>query len=686
MHRQPDHPHHGDGSSSDEAHEAPRHAGISPARHSLNPILLDAPVIDAGRGRASVFLTPASAAIERSLPMIVAGSSGVLLLGAFIASQSGAPSPLRDLLILLAFAIAAIPAVASVWDSFQHLRIDIDVLMLLGAVLAAIIGSPMEGGLLLFLFALSGALEEYSLDRTQAAIVSLHNLIPTQAIVLGRSGAHRMSLKRVAVGQRVLVRPGDRVPLDGIVVEGNSSINESAITGESLPRDKGVGDTVFAGTANIQGRLVVEVTKAASDTTLARILKLVTEARHKRADVQRLIDRIGPTYSVLVVTASVTTGLLLHFVGGVGGKQSVYRAIALLIVCSPCALVIATPVAYLSAIAAAARRGILIKGGVFLETLARAKAIVFDKTGTLTTGQICLARLITHDGISDDEALRYAGALEASSSHPLAGAVMAGLADRQLEPYSVQDLTSIPGRGLSASSNGRRVWIGRPDLATEHVQADHRASFEDSLKTVYRSGKAAAALVIDGLPNILVFEDSVRSTASETLSRLRANGVQRIDMLTGDHELVASTIATQLGVDGFRANLLPEDKLTAARELRDQHGIVVMVGDGVNDAPALASADVGIAIGSIGADVALEAADIVLMNNSLDGVAWVHAHAKRTAQVVRQNLTLAIGVIVVLSGFAVAGHVPLPLAVIGHEGSTVLVALNAMRLLGGPRP
>ncbi|MEE9296198.1 MAG: heavy metal translocating P-type ATPase, partial [Phycisphaerae bacterium] len=353
--------------------------------------------------------------------------------------------------------------------------------------------------------------------------------------------------------------------------------------------------------------------------------------------------------------------------------------------CSPCALVIATPVAYLSAIAAAAKRGVLIKGGVYLETLARAKAIVFDKTGTLTTGRVKLKQVITHDSVAEDEALRLAGGLESSSSHPLAAAVMAELAEQRLEPYPVQGVTDVAGRGLSATSNGRRVWIGSPRFAAQYVDAAHRDLFETSLRSVYSTGSAASALVIDGVPNILVFEDTVRPNAAHTLARLRAGGVERIHMLTGDHELVAAAIAKELKVDDFRADLLPEDKLDAARELRRRHGPNVMVGDGVNDAPALAGADVGIAIGSIGADVALEAADIVLMNDSLEGVAWVHAHAKRTAQIVRQNLFLAIGVIVVLAGFALTGHIPLPLAVMGHEGSTLCVALNALRLLGGSK-
>jgi len=466
-------------------------------------------------------------------------------------------------------------------------------------------------------------------------------------------------------------------------VEGGSSVNESAITGESVPRDKNVGDRVFAGTSNVNGRLVVHVSKRSTDTTLAKILRLVTEARQKRASVQRLIDRIGPTYSTCVIAGSVLAGVALHFVFDVGGKEAVRRAIAVLIVCSPCALIIATPVAYMASIGAAALRGVLIKGGAYLEILAGTKTVVFDKTGTLTTGHIRLAEIVTSDGHDETHALRVAGAIESASSHPLAKAVMDELSRRRLDPYEVSDLHSVPGEGVSARANGHAVWIGRPSLAGSRITSAERARFEQRVEAVYRSGRAASALVIDGNPSLLVFADTLRHNAASTLAGLRRNGVARIEMLTGDHQMVADALAKTLVLDGYRAELLPEQKQGVAEELQASYGSLVMVGDGVNDAPALAAADVGIAIGSIGADVALEAADIVLMNDNLDGVAWVYSQARRTARIVRQNLTVAIGVIVVLAGFALAGRVPLPLAVIGHEGSTVLVALNAMRLLAG---
>jgi len=654
---------------------------FAPRRRSLNPVLLDAPLVDADAGEASVFLTPQAQTAERHMPLISAAAAGGSLLAAFACAQLGASRPVVHLLTLIAFAIAGVPALSSVWESVREIKIDIDVLMLLGAGLAAVIGSPMEGALLLVLFALSGALESYALRRTQSAIVALRNLSPTDAVLLTDAGPRTVRLKEVARGQRVLVRPGDRVPLDGCVVEGRSAVDESAITGESVPREKAPGDDVYAGTVNTHGRLVVEVTRLANDTTLARVVELVTEARQQKAGVERLIDRIGPTYSVVVIALSIAAALLLPFVLGLSWTESIRRGIALLIVGSPCALIIATPVAYLSGIAGAARRGVLIKGGRYLEALARTAVMVFDKTGTLTTGQVRLVEVVPHAGLDGDEALRVAAAVESSSTHPLARAVVTAVEERQLTPYASDDFRSIPGEGLSARVNGRQVWIGRPGLATGRIEGEARDWCAATVERVRTEGRTAAVMLIDDDPSVLVFQDTLRDQAAECVAALRRQGIGRIEMLTGDHDLVAAAIARQVGLDGFEAELMPEDKLTAGRRLRERYGHIVMVGDGVNDAPALVDADVGIAVGSVGADVALDAADIVLMGDRIEQVAWLHRQARRTAAIVRQNLTLAIGVIAVLGIFALFAGVPLPLAVIGHEGSTVLVALNALRLL-----
>jgi Cd2+/Zn2+-exporting ATPase len=324
---------------------------------------------------------------------------------------------------------------------------------------------------------------------------------------------------------------------------------------------------------------------------------------------------------------------------------------------------------------------VLIKGGVFLETMARARAIVFDKTGTLTTGRIRLIEVSPGEGQTEKDLLRLAGALEESSSHPFAAAIMARLTESGWNPHTVRDLRNIPGEGVLGVADGRDVWIGKPASAESRVSKGRLPRLRDEVDRAHASGAAASVLVADGVPGVLIFEDHLRDNAIDTIRDLRSGGVTHLYMLTGDHESVASRVAKILDIDGYKAELLPEEKLSATNEIRQEFSPIVMVGDGVNDAPALAAADVGIAIGSIGSDVALEAADIVLLHENIRSVAWVHALARRTSAVVRQNLALAIGVIVVLAAFTVAAGVPLPLAVIGHEGSTILVALNALRLL-----
>jgi Cd2+/Zn2+-exporting ATPase len=711
---------------------------FSSARRALKPVLSDEAVADFAGSTANVFYTPAARRIARHMELIIAAGAGLCLASAWVIDLSAGPRPLRDLFILLAFAVAGIPALSQVWSKLSEFRIDIDLLMLLGAGLAAYIGSPFEGALLLFLFALSGGLESYALRRTQSAIVALRQLTPTEATLIDNGAAARVPLRQVRVGATVLVKPGEKIPVDGTVTDGSSSIDESAITGESIPRDCGIGDTVFAGTQNLNGRLEVRVIKLAADTTLARIVELVTEARHHPARAQRLIDRIGPTYSLTVICLAILTAAASATLFGLEGKEAIRRGIALLIVASPCALIIATPVAYLSAIAAAARRGVLVKGGAYLEVVARARVVAFDKTGTLTTGRVRLTDIEIDDRIDEREALRLAGAIEASSAHPLAAAVNEALKERRLTAYAVTDYKSVPGEGESGLVEGRSVWIGRPELVAHHTREGtacvgptgkpacgwQTSSLAQSVRQTGKSvphttvgagrasplsratqstignrestmidvverteqlrceGKTVSAIVVDGTVGLLAFRDTIRGDSADCVQQLRRQGIRRIEMLTGDHEIIARQVASQLALDGYLAELAPEDKLTAIRKLQSEYGALVLVGDGINDAPALAHADAGIAMGSMGADVALEAADMVLMKDRIERVAWIHRHALRTAGIVRQNLTLAIAVIAVLSVAAALGRIPLPMAVIGHEGSTVLVALNALRLLG----
>ncbi|MCH8967179.1 MAG: cation-translocating P-type ATPase, partial [Planctomycetes bacterium] len=608
------------------------------------------------------------------------GGSGIFLATAWTLSLTGGPQPLQHLFTLLAFAVAGVPAIQTVWGKIRTGRIDVDLLMLLGAGLAAYIGSPFEGALLLFLFAFSGGLENLALRRTQSAITSLRHLAPNEATLIEGKSTRRISIRQIAIGAAILVRPGDKVPLDGVVVDGSSSVDESAITGESIPRDCKPGDTVFAGTQNLNGRLEVRVTKLSGDTTLAKIVELVTQAKQHPARAQRLIDRIGPIYSIIVMAGAAGTALVAWLVG-LSGDVAMLRGIALLIVASPCALIIATPVAYLSAIAAAARRGVLIKGGAHLESIARAKVFAFDKTGTLTTGEIRLTDIVATDAIEETTALELAGAISASSTHPLATAVNAALQERGLTAPAVSEYESTPGEGAGGVIEGRTVWLGRPELVAQRASTETADRVVRQARRLREQGKTVSAVVVDGAAILLGFQDTIREGSARCIELLRRQGVTRIEMLTGDHEIVARKVTTSLRLDGFLAELVPQAKVAGVEMLRAKHGPVVLIGDGINDAPALAHADTGIAMGAMGAQIALDAADVVLMKDRIEVVAWLQNHARRTAGIVRQNLTLAIGVIAILSVFAVMGYIPLPLAVIGHEGSTVVVALNALRLL-----
>lgn len=658
---------------------------LLPTRRPFKPVLADEPIVDTGETAVNIFYTPAAQDVARLMDLLIAGAAGGSLLTAWVLSMTHGPVPLVNLFVFLAFVIAGVPALPDMWGKLRAYSIDIDFLMLLGACLAAYIGSPFEGALLLFLFALSGALEDFALRRTQSAIVALRALSPTEANLIDGETVRRVPLRQLKPGQVVLVRPGEKIPIDGEVVAGASSVDEAAITGESLPRDCGPGDAVFAGTQNTDGRLEIRVTHLAADTTLARIIKLVTDARHHPARAQRLIDRIGPTYSAVVILSAVAVGLVGWAVFGLAGNEAVRRGIALLIVASPCALIIATPAAYLSGMAASARRGVLVKGGSHLETTARAGVFVFDKTGTLTTGRIRMTDIEMNGAVSREETLRIVAGVESSSSHPLAAAVVAAARQEGLQPVAVDEFRSSPGAGESAVVNGRRVWIGRPELVHEHADAKDVEAILSRSRALREQGKTVSVVVLGADVGLLAFADTIRDEAHACVRQLRRQGVRRVDMLTGDHEIVARRVADDLQLDGFLAELKPEDKVSAVERLKAQYGAIVLVGDGINDAPALARADVGVAMGSIGAEIALEAADVVVMKDRIERVAWLHAHALRTAAIVRQNLVFAIGVIATLSVFSVLGSVPLPLAVVGHEGSTVLVALNALRLLQSRR-
>jgi len=577
-------------------------------------------------------------------------------------------------------------------------QVDVDLLMILAALGAAYVNHAFEGAMLLFLFSLSHALQEMAIEKSRSAITALMKLRPETALCKRGTQTVVVKIDQLAVDDRVLVRPGEAIPVDGVVVEGESSVNQASITGESLPVGKKPGDALFAGTLNEQGGLEMRVTKIATESTLAKLIALVEKAQGQKAQTQRFLENAERWYAlgVIVFTALLifVPWLLLRH----AFQPTFYRAMTVMVVASPCALVISTPASILSAIAAAARRGVLFKGGVYLEKAAKIDVVAFDKTGTLTEGRPVVTDLqaIIEPGDSpervscaQEELLWLAAAVEARSEHPLARAVVAEAKRRFMPIERVTKFQSVAGHGVSAEVVGRRIAVGNLKYF-DGYESPERTSLEERMNLLHDAGKTGMLVgEICGehdKPTVrylgfIAVADKVREEAPAIVARLRELGVKKVVMLTGDGRRVAGAVARACGVDEFHADLLPQDKVRVIQKLKET-GRVAMVGDGVNDAPALATADVGVAMGAAGTDVAMETADVVLMSDALDGIPYTLALSRRTRTVVFQNLTFALGVIVVLIVSALGLHLPLPLGVVGHEGSTVLVCLNGLRLLG----
>jgi Cd2+/Zn2+-exporting ATPase len=588
--------------------------------------------------------------------------------------------PLYVIAYLAGGTTAAINGAKALWER----QIDVDFLMVAAALGAAAIGDWAEGGTLLFLFSLSNAMQEYALDRTRQAIRALMDLRPATARLMREGHEQTVKVEDLIIGDVVEVRPGERLPADGEITAGDSAIDQSPITGESIPVEKRVGDRVFAGSINGGGALSVRVTRRAADSTLARIILLVEEAQSERAPTQKRLDAFEQKYAVGVVSMTILATLIPPFVLGWAWDVAFYRAIALMVVASPCALVISTPASILSAIAAGARHGVLFKGGAHVESLAGIKVIAFDKTGTLTVGKPQVTDVLAH-GITDNELLTLAASVESKSEHPLARAVVEAAKQRGLRWPEALNLKATAGKGVTAQVEGRAIHIGTPD----HLWAQGLALTEADVQqatALEEHGKTAMFVGTDRLLGVIAVADTVRPEARAAVAALKALGIQKTVMLTGDNARAARAIGESAGVDEVRAELLPEDKVTVIKQLLKDYGQVAMVGDGVNDAPALASATVGIAMGAGGTDAALETADVVLMSSDLSKLPYALGLGRRGMQVVKQNLTFAMGVIAVLIisnlvSSATGQNFPLPLGVVGHEGSTVIVVLNGLRLL-----
>jgi len=481
----------------------------------------------------------------------------------------------------------------------------------------------------------------------------------------------------------VLVRPGERFPIDGEVIAGTSDVNQATITGESMPVHKQVSDPVFAGTVNGNGSLEIRVSRLAKDTTLARIVKMVEEAQSTKANTQRMLDSFEERYAIFVLAAAVLLIFVPWLVLGQEFQPTFYRAMTWLVVASPCALVISTPASILSAIANGARHGVLFKGGVHLEKTATLKVLAFDKTGTLTMGAPALNALYTYADLGEDEVLRLVAALESRSEHPLAKAIVQAAHARTLSLPPSTGFRAIPGQGVEGVVESHTLWIGNERMFEER-SVKIPAKIAAMAETLHGEGQTAMYVYSASTQQflgLLAVSDTLREDAIDMIKALKAAGIERVVMLTGDNPQVAAKIAERAGVDEFHAGLLPQDKVTVLQSLQRKYGPVAMVGDGVNDAPSLATADIGIAMGGAGTDVAIETADVVLMSDDLHKIPYAIGLARQARRVVWQNLTFAMAVIVALIASAFGAQLPLPLGVVGHEGSTVLVVLNGLRLL-----
>ena len=579
--------------------------------------------------------------------------------------------------------------------SLRQWTIDVDLLMVLAALGAAVVNAPFEGAMLLFLFSLSNVLQAYAIDRTRKAIKSLMKLRPDKALARRDGKTVLLPVEELIVGDVLVVRPGESIALDSQIIEGSSAIDQASLTGESMPVSKSVGDPVFAGTINQTGGLEIRVTKLAKDSTIEKLVRMVEEAQTEKADTQRFLDRAEQFYAAGVILFTLGLILVPTLFFHEPFQTTFYRAMTVMVVASPCALIISTPASILSAIGGAARRGVLFKGGVHLERAATIKVVTFDKTGTLTEGKPRVTDVVVDDRVVDFRAtpdaaalalLGLVGAVEVKSEHPLAQAIVTECKQRGVALEECAAFQSTSGKGASGLVKGRRIAVGNAryftaqNVAIPDAFAVQLAILQDEGKTCVIVGDLDEAAGTAKLLGAVAIADVLRPDAAAVIQQLKANGIERVVMLTGDNTRVARAIAKLAGVDEFHADLLPEDKVRVIKELKTI-GPVAMVGDGVNDAPALATATIGIAMGAAGTDVAMETADVVLMSDNLQNIVFALDLARHARRVIYQNLGFALVVIVVLVISALGFKLPLPIGVIGHEGSTVLVCLNGLRML-----
>ncbi len=564
----------------------------------------------------------------------------------------------------------------------KRLRPDINFLMIVAIIGAMILGEWSEGAMVSFLFALSLLLEHWSVERSRRAIGSLLEMAPKTARFRdSQSGQVRdVPVEDVAIGATVIVRPGEKISLDGIVTSGSTTVNQAPITGESMPVKKHINDEVFAGTINQDGAIEIEATKSASDTTLARIIHMVEEAQSRRAPTQQWVDKFAYYYTPAMMILAAAIAVLPPLLFSADWSDWIYRGLVILVIACPCALVISTPVSIVSALTASARNGVLIKGGVFIEIVGHLKAIALDKTGTLTFGRPEVQEIIPLNNHTMEELLTTAVALEVNSEHPLAKAILQKAKSQNITVDAATDFQAIKGKGAEARIDGQLFWIGSHRLMHERGEDTpdvHKKvlEFEDAGHTVVAIGNG------DHVCGIISIADSVRPQARNAISAIKKAGIKQVVMLTSDNTGTAKAIADKIGVDDYRAELLPEDKVNAVKSLRNEYNQVAMVGNGINDAPALATATCGIAMGAMGTDAALETADIALMSDELEKIPWLIYKSRNTLKIIKQNIAFSLGLKLVFITLTLFGLASLWMAIAADTGATLLVTFNALRLL-----
>lgn len=602
-----------------------------------------------------------------------------LLVGIWLSYEQGESSPIAIVFFAIAIAVGGAHMFRTGLQNLLRFEFDMKTLMTIAIIGAAIIGEWREGAVVVFLFAISEALEAYSMNKARQSLRQLMDIAPPTAYVRRGNDMIELPTEEIEVGDVLLVKPGQKIAMDGQVLKGMSTVNQAAITGESIPVTKTVGDEVFAGTLNEEGALEVEVTKRVEDTTIAKIIHLVEEAQAEKAPSQKFVDRFAKYYTPIIIVLAILIAIVPPLFGG-DWNRWIYQGLAVLVVGCPCALVVSTPVAIVTAIGNAARKGVLIKGGIYLEETGRLQAVAFDKTGTLTKGYPEVTDFIPEPTCDAQQALAAIAAVESMSQHPLAQAIVRYAHVQDVPVKEADGFQSVTGKGAYAEVDGQRVAVGSLQWAKELASLSEITL--ETAETLQQEGKSVMAFMMgEQFGGIIAVADPIRSETKSVIQQLKTMGIQKIVMLTGDHEKTANAIAHTVGVTEVQANLMPEDKLHAIRQLRSTHGRVAMVGDGINDAPALATASVGIAMGGAGTDAALETANIAFMSDDLTNLPYTMKLSRKTLRIIKENIMFALGLKIIALLLIIPGWLTLWIAIFADIGATLLVVFNSLRLL-----